>query len=317
MVALIFPGQGSQELGMGRQLAENFPAAKQVFEEVNDALSQDLTAVMWGEDAEALTATANTQPAIMAASIAALRAIESEVGAMSSWSNAPAVAAGHSLGEYSAHVAAGSFSLSTAAKLLRIRGNAMQAAVAPGQGAMAAILNLDADKLEAICQASIQGDGCCQIANDNAPGQIVISGDKASVDAAMAAASEAGAKRCVPLAVSAPFHCALMAPAQEEMAQALADAEIAAPNFPVIANFTAQAVSTSDQVIDTLVAQVTGRVRWVECMQAIVGMDQGAAAELGHGKVLAGLNKRIARDMKVLNVADAQGVGAFVEFLNA
>ena len=317
MVALLFPGQGSQELGMGQELAQAFPEARAVFDEVDDALGQSLTSVMWGEDLQALTATANAQPAIMATSVAAYRALESVAGASAMWSSLPSVAAGHSLGEYSAHVIAGSFDLATAARLLRIRGNAMQDAVAPGEGAMAAILNVEMSTLEQICADSVVGAGCCQIANDNAPGQIVISGDLASVERAMAAATEAGAKRCVLLPVSAPFHCALMQPAQDAMAEALAAADITDSTLPVLCNVDAKPIQTASETRDTLVRQVTGRVRWVDSVQAIASGAELQALELGHGKVLAGLNRRIAKDLATHGVATPAAVEAAAASLTA
>ena len=317
MVALLFPGQGSQELGMGQELAQAFPEARAVFEEVDEALGQSLTSVMWGEDLQALTATANAQPAIMATSVAAHRALESVAGASATWSSVPSVAAGHSLGEYSAHVIAGSFDLATAARLLRIRGNAMQDAVAPGEGAMAAILNVEMSTLEQICAESVVGTGCCQIANDNAPGQIVISGDLASVERAMAAATEAGAKRCVLLPVSAPFHCALMQPAQDAMAEALAAAAITDATLPVLCNVDAKPIQKASETRDTLVRQVTGRVRWVDSVQAIASGAAQPALELGHGKVLAGLNRRIAKDLATHGVGTPAAVEAAAASLNA
>ena len=317
MVALLFPGQGSQELGMGQELAQAFPEARAVFDEVDDALGQSLTSVMWGEDLQALTATANAQPAIMATSVAAYRALESVAGASETWSSLPSVAAGHSLGEYSAHVIAGSFDLATAARLLRIRGNAMQDAVAPGEGAMAAILNVEMSTLEQICADSVVGAGCCQIANDNAPGQIVISGDLASVERAMAAATAAGAKRCVLLPVSAPFHCALMQPAQDAMAEALAAADITDATLPVLCNVDAKPIQRASETRDTLVRQVTGRVRWVDSVQAIASGAEQQALELGHGKVLAGLNRRIAKDLATHGVGTPAAVEAAAASLNA
>lgn len=317
MVALLFPGQGSQELGMGQELAQAFPEARAVFDEVDDALGQSLTSVMWGEDLQTLTATANAQPAIMATSVAAYRALESVAGASETWSSLPSVAAGHSLGEYSAHVIAGSFDLATAARLLRIRGNAMQDAVAPGEGAMAAILNVEMSTLEQICADSVVGAGCCQIANDNAPGQIVISGDLASVERAMAAATEAGAKRCVLLPVSAPFHCALMQPAQDAMAEALAAAGITDATLPVLCNVDAKPIQRASETRDTLVRQVTGRVRWVDSVQAIASGAEQQALELGHGKVLAGLNRRIAKDLATHGVGTPAAVEAAAASLNA
>ncbi len=296
-LALTFPGQGSQAVGMGKALAESVPEAKAVFDEVDEALGQKLSTLMWEGPDEELTLTANAQPALMAVSIAALRTLEARGFSVS---QAQCVA-GHSLGEYSALCAAGSLSLADTARLLRIRGNAMQAAVPVGKGAMAAIIGLEADALDAIC-AEAAGSGTCQIANDNGGGQLVISGSKAEVEAACAAASEKGAKRAILLPVSAPFHSALMAPAAEAMQEALGKVEFKAPVVPVIANVLAAPVSEPDELRRLLVEQVTGRVRWRETVEWMAANGITQAMEIGSGKVLTGLARRIARDISGIAV---------------
>ncbi|MCB1462036.1 MAG: ACP S-malonyltransferase [Nitratireductor sp.] len=311
-LALTFPGQGSQAVGMGKALADSLPEAKAVFDEVDEALGEKLSAIMWEGPEETLTLTANAQPALMAVSIAALRALE---GRGFSVSKAKCVA-GHSLGEYSALCAAGSLSLADTARLLRIRGNAMQAAVPVGQGAMAAIIGLEADALEAVCAeaagANAQGKGICQIANDNGGGQLVISGSKAEVESACAAASERGAKRAILLPVSAPFHSALMAPAADVMAEALAKVEFKAPAVPVVANVLAAPVSDPDHLRNLLVEQVTGRVRWRESVEWMAANGVTQAVEVGSGKVLTGLARRIARDIAGIAVGTPEEVGAAI-----
>ncbi|WP_182085689.1 ACP S-malonyltransferase [Aureimonas sp. ME7] len=297
-LAVIFPGQGSQSVGMGRELADEFVESRRVFEEVDDALGEKLTDVMWNGPEDQLTLTANAQPALMTVSLAALRAMEARGFDLGS---SAAFVAGHSLGEYSALAAAGSLSISDAARLLRIRGEAMQAAVPLGEGAMAAILGLDADRLQAICAEAGQG-GVCQIANDNGGGQIVISGSKAAVERAMAAATEAGAKRAIPLSVSAPFHSALMQPAAERMREALASADLAAPQVPLVANVLASAVSDPEEIRSRLVEQVTGQVRWRESMAYLADAEVDLLFEVGSGKVLAGLAKRIDSRLSALSI---------------
>lgn len=296
--AFVFPGQGSQALGMGRDLADAFPLAREVFQEIDDALSQNLSGIIWGDDMAALTLTENAQPALMAASVAAARVLADEGGF--SLADKAAFVAGHSLGEYSALTAAGALQLADAARLLKLRGQAMQAAVAPGEGAMAALLGLDMAAAQEVAFEAAQGQ-VCQTANDNAPGQVVVSGHKAAVERAADIAKTKGAKRAVLLPVSAPFHCALMAPAAERMAEALADAQISAPNPAVVANVTAEATADPDEIRDLLTRQVTGTVRWRE---SVLWMgDQGVSEliELGAGKVLSGLTRRIRKDMTSQN----------------
>ena len=289
--AFVFPGQGSQALGMGKDLADSFPAAKLVFEEVDAALGQNLSALIWGADMAALTLTENTQPALMAVSMAAVRALESEGYDLAAQGR---FVAGHSLGEYSALAAAGVLSIGDCARLLKLRGQSMQAAVPLGQGAMAAIIGLSTTEIESIAhQGAAQTGLVCALANDNAPGQGVISGAAEAVDAAIEQAKKAGAKRALPLNVSAPFHCDLMAPAAQTMAQALAEIDLGEFALPLIANVCAQAYADPSQTVSLLVQQVTGRVRWSESMA--YAADQGICEliEIGAGKVLSGLAKRI------------------------
>ena len=304
--ALVFPGQGSQTVGMGKALAEAFPAAREVFARVDAALGQSLSRLIFeGPEAE-LTLTANAQPALMATSLAAVRALESEAGL--DIGRDAAFVAGHSLGEYSALCAAGALTLEDAARLLRIRGEAMQKAVPVGVGAMAAILGLEfadvaAIAAEAMAELSASG-GVCEAANDNGGGQVVISGTKAAVERAMALAKDKGAKRALPLPVSAPFHCLLMRPAAEAMAEALRATPISAPKAPIVANVTASAVSDPAAIRDNLIAQVTGTVRWRESVLYMSAQGVTRFVELGAGKVLAGLVKRI------VDGANATSVGA-------
>lgn len=307
--ALIFPGQGSQSVGMGKALAESFPAAREVFEEVDDALGQRLTRVMWEGPVEELTLTSNTQPALMAHSIAALRVLQKEAGLDVEDCIA---AAGHSLGEYSALCAVGSLSVADAARLLRIRGDAMQAAVKPGVGTMAALLGIDIEKAEKAI-AETGGAGVCEIANDNAPGQVVISGEKARVEAVCEAAKKHGAKMAKLLPVSAPFHCSLMQPAADAMAAALEKATLLGPRIPVVANITAREVSTPGEIRKSLIAQVTGRVRWTESIAHLADAGADRFIEIGAGKVLAGLVKRIAKDSMILSVGEPADLDAFVK----
>ncbi|WP_031553255.1 ACP S-malonyltransferase [Parvularcula oceani] len=283
--SLVFPGQGSQSVGMGKALADARPEARVVFEEVDEALGQSLSKLMFEGPEDELTLTANAQPALMAHSVAAFRVLEAEGFSLSAVHSV----AGHSLGEYAAHCVAGTFSLGDTARLLRIRGEAMQAAVPVGEGGMAAILGLTLDQV-----AEVVSGTDAEIANDNAPGQVVISGPKAAVEAACDKAKEAGAKRALPLPVSAPFHCSLMQPAAERMAQALSEVTIGEPQVPVFANVLAGKVAAGD-IRDTLVRQVTGRVRWTESVQAMTADGTDIFVELGTGKVLSGLIKRIER----------------------
>ena len=304
--AFIFPGQGSQAVGMGGALADAFPVAREVFEEVDDALGQKLSLLMREGPMEELTLTANTQPALMAHSIAAMRVLEKEAGV--DIADAQFVA-GHSLGEYSALCAARSLSLSDTARLLRIRGEAMQAAVPVGEGAMAALIGVDLEGAQKAIDAT-EG-GACEIANDNAPGQVVISGDKTRVEAVCAGAKEFGAKIAKLLPVSAPFHSSLMAPAAERMAEALAEADIQSPATPLIANVTADVTSDPAVIRDLLVKQVTGRVRWTESVQKMAADGCETFVEVGSGKVLCGLVKRIAKGTATMNVGEPGDVDAF------
>jgi [acyl-carrier-protein] S-malonyltransferase len=287
--AFVFPGQGAQTIGMGKALAEAYPAAKAVFDEVDEALGESLSSLIWGGDIAELTLTQNAQPALMATSIAALRALEAEGIGMETC----AFVAGHSLGEYSALCAAGALTVTDTARLLRVRGAAMQEAVPVGVGAMAAILGLDFDAVTALA-ADAAGDEVCQAANDNDPAQVVISGHKDAVERAMALAKERGAKRALPLPVSAPFHCALMQPAASVMAEALAGVVIAKPMVPVVVNVRAEAVEEPDRIRDLLVAQVTGAVRWRESVQWMERAGVTDYWEIGAGKALSGMVKRIA-----------------------
>ncbi len=304
--AFTFPGQGSQAVGMGKDLADAFPQAKAAFDEVDEALGQKLTQIMWDGPAEDLTLTMNTQPALMAVSVAVIRVLQAEAG-LDLAKHAKFVA-GHSLGEYSALCAAGSIDLATTARLLRLRGEAMQRAVPVGKGAMAATLGLANDKVgEAVDVAAKETGEPVSVANDNADGQVVISGSKAGVERACELAKEAGAKRAMQLTVSAPFHSSLMQPAADEMAVALADVTIAAPAVPLIANVRAEAISDPETIRALLVEQITGRVRWRESV--IFMRDQGVSelVECGAGKVLTGLTKWIDRSItgKTINSADA------------
>lgn len=296
--AFIFPGQGSQSVGMGKDLADRFSVARHVFDEVDEALGQKLSTIMWEGPADALTLTANTQPALMAHSIAVFRVLQSEADLEI---EDAACVAGHSLGEYSALCAAGAFSLADTARLLRIRGEAMQAAVPVGEGAMAAVLGLSLEDVESVL-AGLEGDGICEIANDNAPGQVVISGQKPAVEAAGEALKAKGAKRVLPLPVSAPFHSTLMGPAAERMAEALEHAQVTAPAIPVIANVTTEPTVDIEVIRDLLVRQVTGRVRWTESVARMRSEGVDRFIEIGTGKVLAGLVKRIASDAEAVSI---------------
>ena len=290
-VAFTFPGQGSQAVGMGKALAETYPAARAVFAEVDDALGEKLSAVIFEGPLETLTLTENAQPALMAVSLAVIRVLEAEAGL--NLARDVAYVAGHSLGEYSALAAAGSFSVGDAARLLRVRGKAMQAATPVGVGAMAAILGLDFDEVVKVA-AEAAGTEVCQAANDNGGGQVVISGHKAAVERACELAKARGAKRAIPLPVSAPFHCALMQPAADAMAEALTRVPAKAPLVPVVANVLAQPISDPAEITRRLVEQVTGTVRWRECVSAMAGLGVTGFYEIGAGKVLSGLVKRIA-----------------------
>jgi [acyl-carrier-protein] S-malonyltransferase len=307
-VAFTFPGQGSQAVGMGKALAEAFPQARAVFDEVDAALSEKLSAVMWDGPIETLTLTENAQPALMAVSLAVIRVLEAEAGL--DIGHDAAFVAGHSLGEYSALAAAGTFSIADAARLLRIRGKAMQMATPVGTGAMAALLGLDYEAAVAVAAEAAQGE-VCQAANDNGGGQVVVSGHKAAVERACEIAKAKGAKRAILLPVSAPFHCALMQPAADAMAEALAKVTIRAPVVPVVANVLAAPISTPDDIVKSLVAQVTGTVRWRECVAAMAGLGVTTFYEVGAGKVLSGLVKRIADGAAGIAIGTPEDVAAF------
>lgn len=287
--AFVFPGQGSQAVGMGKALADAFPEARRVFDEVDDALGEPLSRIVWEGPENELTLTRNAQPALMAVSLAAIRALES-LGV--SLPEHVGYVAGHSLGEYSALAAAGTFSIADAARLLRIRGDAMQKAVPVGEGAMAAVLGLDIDAVRQVAEKAGQGE-VCQAANDNAPGQVVVSGAKAAVERAMEIAVADGAKRAIPLPVSAPFHCALMQPAAEVMGEALAGVKMNKPAMPLVANVVAAAVEDVTRIRQHLVEQVTATVRWRESVLWLAENDVRLLAEIGAGRVLTGLSRRI------------------------
>jgi len=297
---------------MGVALAESFPAAREVFEEVDDALSQALFRLMVEGPAEALTLTENAQPALMAVSMAVVRVLEREGGMR--LASAGRFVAGHSLGEYSALAAAGTFTLADTARLLKTRGQAMQQAVPVGQGAMAALLGLDVDAARAIA-AEVAGDRVCTAANDNAPGQVVVSGHAEAVKLAVEVAADRGAKRAIMLPVSAPFHCALMAPAAEAMAEALAAVEMLPPDPPLVANVLARAIEDPEDIRARLIEQVTGVVRWRESVLFMKDAGVETLVELGAGKVLSGLAKRIDRDLKGIAVGTPADVDAFLKTL--
>jgi [acyl-carrier-protein] S-malonyltransferase len=310
--AFTFPGQGSQAVGMGRDLAQAFAAAREVFEEVDEALKQKLSKLMFEGPESDLTLTANAQPALMTVSIAALRVLERE--AKVELAKVAAYVAGHSLGEYSALAASGAISLPDAALLLRKRGEAMQKAVPVGEGAMAALLGLDADKAAEVAREAAQGD-VCDVANDNAPGQVVVSGARAAVERALEIAKAKGGKRAILLPVSAPFHCALMKPAADVMEEALAAVTIAPPRVPLIANVTAQATSDPESIRKLLVQQVTGLVRWRECVLCLKQKGVVTLVELGAGKVLTGLVRRIDPELAGVSIQGPADIEAFVKTL--
>ncbi len=308
--AFLFPGQGSQAVGMGKALADAFPAARAVFDEVDSALGEKLSALMFEGPEADLTLTANAQPALMAVSLAALRVLEAEKGL--DLARDARFVAGHSLGEYSALAGAGALTISDAARLLRIRGKAMQQAVPVGEGAMAALLGLDYDTGVAVAAEAAKETGLvCQIANDNGGGQVVASGAKAAVEKAIELAKPKGARRAMLLPVSAPFHCALMQPAADAMRAALADAKVSAPRVPVVANVTARPAIDPDEIRDLLVRQVTGTVRWRECVAFMAGEGVTRFVEVGSGKVLTGLLKRIAEGASGLSVGAPADVEAY------
>ncbi len=307
MHAFLFPGQGAQTIGMGKDLAENFSVSKDVFEEVNDALEQDLSSLIWDGDIDTLTLTENAQPALMATSIAAVKALESEGIEF----NQASFIAGHSLGEYSALCAAGSLNIHDTAKLLRIRGKAMQDAVPIGIGAMAAILGLDFNTVNKIAK-SIGNDQVCQAANDNDPGQVVISGHKEAVEQTIELAKAAGAKRAILLPVSAPFHCALMQPAADAMSEALDGIELESPSVPLVANVKASQETNGSIIKELLIEQVTGSVRWRESIEYISSHGVTDVFEVGAGKALSGMVRRIDREINVNQVFDTNSVNAAV-----
>lgn len=305
--AFVFPGQGAQTIGMGRDLAAAYPAAQAVFDEVDEALGEKLSALIWEGEQDALTLTANAQPALMATSLAAMRALESEGVSLSDAS----FVAGHSLGEYSALAASGAISIADTARLLRVRGRAMQAAVPVGIGAMAALLGLDFAAVKEVAAEAAQGE-VCQAANDNDPGQVVVSGHKAAVERACEIAKARGARRAVMLPVSAPFHCALMQPAADVMQQALADVTINAPSVSLVANVRAEAVTDPDVIRALLVEQVTGSVRWRESVVYMAAQGVDEIYEVGAGKALCGMIRRIAKEITTKAVGTPDDVAAAI-----
>ncbi len=312
-IAFTFPGQGSQSVGMGKDLAENFAEARAVFQEVDEALGEKLSETMFNGPEDTLTLTANAQPALMAVSMAVIRVLESKGVNLKA---KVSYVAGHSLGEYSALCAAGTFSLADTARLLRIRGNAMQAAVPVGVGAMAAIIGLEHADVIAVCEEA-SAVGSCQIANDNGGGQIVISGEKAAVEKGAAIATEKGAKRAILLPVSAPFHSSLMAPAAEAMREALASVKKSNPVVPVIANVRAAPVTDADEIAKLLVEQVTGQVRWRETVEWFAANGATTLYEIGSGKVLTGLARRIDKTVNGIAVNSPADIDAAVAALMA
>jgi len=311
--AFLFPGQGSQAVGMGRQLADSFAAARRVFEEVDDALSQKLSRIMWEGPESDLTLTENAQPAIMAASLAVIAILKQE-GGLDLRRHARLVA-GHSLGEYSALCTAGAFTLADAARLLKTRGRAMQSAVPVGEGAMTALIGADIETAEAVAREAAAGGGVCVVANDNAPGQVVISGSKDALDRAADIAKAKGVKRAIPLAVSAPFHCPLMQPAADVMRDALAKVIIRPPAVPVLANFSATETAEPDMIRRLLVDQVTGRVRWRESMLALRSLGAETTVEAGGNKVLTGMVKRIDKERQTITLDAPAEIEAFAKVL--
>src|SRR5580704_13795711 len=312
-IALVFPGQGSQAVGMGRALAASFAVARQVFDEVDAALGDKLSALMWEGPAETLTLTENAQPALLAVSLAALRVLETEAGF--DVQREAAYVAGHSLGEYSALAAAGSLRPAAAARLVRIRGRAMQQAVPVGVGAMAALLGLEFDVAAAVAAEAAQGQ-VCQAANDNGGGQVVVSGDKAAVERAVEIAKAKGARRAMMLTVSAPFHCALMQPAADAMAEALAKVAMRPPAVPLVANVTARPITDPAEIVRSLIEQVTGTVRWRESVLFMAQAGVTTFYEIGAGKVLTGLIKRIAPGANATAIGTPDDVTKFKAILN-
>jgi [acyl-carrier-protein] S-malonyltransferase len=313
-IAFIFPGQGSQDVGMGRELAQTYASAREVFEEVDAVLSQDLSKIMWEGPKETVTLTENAQPALMAVSIAVMRVLEREKGF--SLKDKVKFVAGHSLGEYSALAAAGAFSLADAARLLKLRGQAMQAAVPVGQGAMTALLGVGIDAARKVAEAAAQGE-VCQVANDNEPTQVVLSGQRSAIDRVTIVGKEFGVRRAVPLPVSAPFHCTLMQPAADAMAKALAAVEVRSPAIPVVANVLAAAISDPAEIKKRLVEQVTGTVRWRECVTYMTANGVTHFYEIGSGKVLAGLAKRIDPSVSAVSIGSPADIDAALAQLNS
>jgi [acyl-carrier-protein] S-malonyltransferase len=313
-IAFVFPGQGSQDVAMGRDLAQSFACAKAVFDEVDDALGEKLSQIMWDGPKETLTLTQNAQPALMAVSMAVMRVLEYEHGF--SLKDKVRFVAGHSLGEYSALAAAGAFTVSDTAKLLRLRGNAMQAAVPVGLGAMTALLGVGIDVARQVADAARMGD-VCEVANDNEPTQVVLSGHKVALDRVPDIGKEFGVRRAVPLPVSAPFHCSLMKPAAEAMAAALANVAIKTPTVPVVANVLASPISDPDEIRKCLVEQVTGTVRWRESVMALAASGITDVYEIGSGKVLAGLVKRIEKSLNATSLGTAADIEAAIAGLIA
>ena len=312
MRAFTFPGQGAQAIGMGKALADAYPEAADVFAEVDSALGEKLSEMIWEGDQDELTLTANAQPALMATSLAAMRALEAEGVTV----QAAAYVAGHSLGEYSALCAAQALSVADTARLLRVRGQAMQEATPVGTGAMAALLGLSFEAASAVAEEAAQGQ-VCQAANDNDPAQVVVSGDKAAVERAVEIAKEKGAKRALLLPVSAPFHCALMQPAADRMAEALADVQINTPAVPVVANVLAAEVRDPDVIRTLLVQQVTGSVRWRESVMFMAEQGVTDLIEIGAGKALSGMARRIDRSLAVMAVNGPEDVRKLAEAVNA
>ena len=306
-IAFVFPGQGSQAVGMGKDLASNFPAARAVFDEVDAALGQKLSQIMWEGPQETLTLTENAQPALMAHSLAVMRVLEQEKGLK--LADKVKFVAGHSLGEYSALAAAGTFSIGDAARLLKLRGQSMQKAVPVGVGAMAALLGVGMDVAVKVAAEAAQGD-CCDVANDNDPGQVVLSGHKTAIDRVGEVGKKHGVRRAMPLPVSAPFHCALMKPAADVMAEALAKVDMKAPVVPVIANVVAAPISDPAEIRRRLVEQVTGTVRWRECVLAMAAAGVTQLYEIGSGKVLSGLAGRIDKNLKAQPIGTPADIDA-------
>ncbi|QBF32287.1 ACP S-malonyltransferase [Thalassococcus sp. S3] len=309
--AFVFPGQGAQTIGMGRALAEAYPEAQAVFDEVDEALGEKLSGLIWEGEIDALTLTENAQPALMATSLATMRALAAEGVTV----DAAAYVAGHSLGEYSALAAAGALSVADAAKLLRARGQAMQQAVPVGVGAMAALLGLDFETVKAVAQDAVQGE-VCEAANDNDPAQVVVSGHVGAVERAVELAKEKGAKRAVMLPVSAPFHCSLMAPAAKAMEDALKEVDIAQPRVPVIANVRAEPVSDPETIRSLLVEQITGSVRWRESVMSMGAHGVTEIWEIGAGKALSGMVRRINRSIATRALSTPEDVKAALDSVN-